>query len=307
MEENVVSKRKYKLKRIDPADGGEETDDEIEEEKVIEKSEEDKVVDVDEQPVGQKRKRSAEKKTVSHKSNVPLNPKMIQVSIEQVEKLVDEDAPGFESPEQAHIQACKKVTNWKYTKTHNTNLGDCPICLCELDEKVVTLSKCIGHSFHETCIAHCYNSQGYLKCPCCNYIYGVRMGIMPVGTMHVATNKTALPGCKGGTITITYNFASGVQGDEHPSPGTHYTGTNRVCYLPDNPEGQEVLRLLKIAWERRLVFTVGTSMTTGQANCVIWNGIHHKTATSGGPTAHGFPDDTYLARVKSELKDVGVE
>ena len=86
-----------------------------------------------------------------------------------------------------------------------------------------------------------------------------------------------------GKIVISYQFPSGVQGPEHPNPGQHYRGTSRTAYLPDNCEGREVLQLLRRAFDARLVFTVGTSNTTGLSNQVIWNDIHHKTSISGGP------------------------
>eukprot|EP01127_Copromyxa_protea_P011593 TRINITY_DN2923_c0_g1_i1.p1 TRINITY_DN2923_c0_g1~~TRINITY_DN2923_c0_g1_i1.p1 ORF type:complete len:132 (-),score=15.41 TRINITY_DN2923_c0_g1_i1:148-543(-) len=130
---------------------------------------------------------------------------------------------------------------------------------------------------------------------------------MPPGTMHVTRDSTRLAGyylC--GTITISYSFANGIQGPEHPNPGQPYSGTYRTAYLPDNSEGNEVLRLLQLAWDRKLTFTIGTSVTSGATNSVIWNGIHHKTSTSGGQMNYGYPDDTYLARVKEELKDLGV-
>lgn len=73
-----------------------------------------------------------------------------------------------------------------------------------------------------------------------------------------------------------YHFPSGTQGPEHPNPGMRYSGTSRVAYLPDNAEGREVLELLKKCFDKRLTFTVGRSITTGQDNCVVWNGIHHK-------------------------------
>ena len=86
-----------------------------------------------------------------------------------------------------------------------------------------------------------------------------------------------------GKIVINYHFPSGVQGSEHPNPGQRYQGTSRTAYLPDNHEGREVLQLLRRAFDARLVFTVGTSNTTGLSNQVIWNDIHHKTSISGGP------------------------
>ena len=69
--------------------------------------------------------------------------------------------------------------------------------------------------------------------------------------------------------------------EDHPNPGKWYSGTTRTAYLPDNPEGREISRLLRKAFEARLVFTIGKSNTTGQDNVVIWNDIHHKTSLSG--------------------------
>ncbi len=51
---------------------------------------------------------------------------------------------------------------------------------------------------------------------------------------------------------------------------------------------------------------MGTSLTTGKANTVVWNGIHHKTNPSGGTTKFGYPDPTYMSRVKEELAAKGV-
>ena len=84
-----------------------------------------------------------------------------------------------------------------------------------------------------------------------------------------------------GTIVIDYHLPSGFQGPEHPNPGQYYQGTSRAAYLPDNSEGREVLQLLKRAFDARLVFTIGTSNTTGRSNQVIWNDIHHKTNRVG--------------------------
>ena len=85
-----------------------------------------------------------------------------------------------------------------------------------------------------------------------------------------------------GTVVIDYHLPSGFQGPEHPFPGQYYQGTSRTTYLPDNREGREVLHLLRRAFDARLVFTVGTSNTTGLSNQVIWNDIHHKTNRFGG-------------------------
>lgn len=55
----------------------------------------------------------------------------------------------------------------------------------------------------------------------------------------------------------------------------------RTAYLPDNPEGRQVLTLLRRAFDAGLVFTVGRSNVTGKDNVVIWNDIHHKTKPEG--------------------------
>ncbi len=88
--------------------------------------------------------------------------------------------------------------------------------------------------------------------------------------------------------------------------GKHYSGTNRTAYLPDNEDGRRVLSLLVKAFERRHTFMVGTSVTTGATDTVVWSGIHHKTSTHGGSSSFGYPDESYLNRVTLELADRGV-
>lgn len=70
---------------------------------------------------------------------------------------------------------------------------------------------------------------------------------------------------------------------EHPNTGLPYKGTKRSAYLPDNEDGQKVHRLLRRAFNQRLVFTIGNSRTTGREDVVTWNDIHHKTHVNGGP------------------------
>jgi len=70
---------------------------------------------------------------------------------------------------------------------------------------------------------------------------------------------------------------------EHPHPGKRFMGTVRTAFLPDNVEGREVCEMLRRAFDARLVFTVGRSITTGLDNVVVWNDIHHKTQTHGQP------------------------
>ena len=127
---------------------------------------------------------------------------------------------------------------------------------------------------------------------------------MPPGLMtwQLEKHKGMLDGFPGvGAWIIQYNFRNGVLPN-----GTRYSGTGRSAYLPDNEEGRKVLALLVKAFERRHTFIVGTSVTTGRSDTVVWSGIHHKTNTHGGSSNFGYPDDSYLNRVTLELADRGV-
>uniref|UniRef100_A0A672P4H8 E3 ubiquitin-protein ligase n=1 Tax=Sinocyclocheilus grahami TaxID=75366 RepID=A0A672P4H8_SINGR len=151
--------------------------------------------------------------------------------------------------------------------------------------------------------------DGSLQCPSCKTIYGEKTGTQPKGKMEIYSIPQSLPGhpdC--GTIQIIYNIPPGIQGPEHPNPGQPYTcrGFPRFCFLPDNDKGRKVLELLKVAWTRRLIFTVGTSSTTGEPDTVIWNEIHHKTEMMSNVSGHGYPDPNYLDNVLSELASQGV-
>lgn len=84
---------------------------------------------------------------------------------------------------------------------------------------------------------------------------------MPPGAMNV-TRKTQqecpLSGFSCGAIVITYAFQGGKQGPEHPNPGQSYSGTSRTCYLPQNEDGEKLLKLLQISWNRKLTFRVSS-------------------------------------------------
>ncbi|XP_033924642.1 probable E3 ubiquitin-protein ligase DTX2 isoform X4 [Melopsittacus undulatus] len=204
---------------------------------------------------------------------------------------------------------------------------DCIICMeklsspsgyadaCECStikpETVGRLTSC-QHSFHMLCMLAMYsngNKDGSLQCPSCKTIYGEKTGTQPKGKMEVSTFPQSLPGHRDcGTIQIVYHISRGIQGPEHPNPGMPYTarGFPRYCYLPDNEKGRKVLELLRVAWKRRLIFTVGTSSTTGESNTVVWNEIHHKTEMNTNLSGHGYPDPNYLDNVLAELAAQGV-
>ncbi|XP_047465427.1 probable E3 ubiquitin-protein ligase DTX3 [Mugil cephalus] len=182
------------------------------------------------------------------------------------------------------------------------SVEDCAICL-ETIQKKKTL-QCL-HSFCSQCIDSVFSFKP--ACPICNTYYGVYTGTQPEGTMTVTRSFQSLPGFEGcGSLIINYIFPAGIQGPQHPNPGVRYSSTSRTAYLPACREGEKVLRLLRKAFDRRLIFTIGRSATTGLNNVITWNDIHHKTNPVGGPQCFGYPDPQYLSRVQEELRLKGV-
>jgi len=218
------------------------------------------------------------------------------------------------SPWQEHDNELQDVSeSQQNNSTKNGESGDCMICLEQLGSSYKTLNAC-GHHFHESCIDMWFQSSGKQSCPSCGYVYGISQGPQPSnGSMRVNYLPMPLPGFEnipfgyqeGPTIEITYSFPSGVQGPLNPYPGQPFTGTTRKAYLPNNREGKEILELLQRAFNDQHIFTIGRSATTGQDNVITWNDIHHKTSIYGGPDRFGYPDPTYLYRIRQELADKG--
>ena len=165
---------------------------------------------------------------------------------------------------------------------------DCPICFDKVKDKpptAVTNCKYCKQVFCKGCLDEALKHKPY--CPTCTVLLRKVTGNQPTGgTMTVHTHHhIKLPGYQQyGTIQVNYNIPNGKQGNEHPKPGHYYLGTSRTAYLPDSPEGRKVLRLLRKAFDAQLIFTIGTPHTSGATNTVVWNDIHHKTNTHGGPT-----------------------
>ena len=205
----------------------------------------------------------------------------------------------------------KELTRWKEVRLEAMKQGGsdsekCVICMCEFDETdpIVQLSYCAEHYFHPACIEACRGTSEFLKCPVCTRAYGIVIGDMPCGSLQIV-NFPQGQLCIDGfpdvpTIVIQYTMPSGTQS------GAHYSGTGRTAFFPATPEGIQTVKLLLLAFERRLTFTVGTSVTTGRQNAVVWNGIHHKTNVTGGPTRYGYPDTGYFFRVREELICKGI-
>lgn len=138
-------------------------------------------------------------------------------------------------------------------------------------------------------------SHTFIKCPFCLATFGIEIGLCPNGEMSETILLSPCAGYEGSnTISIIYTVR------------TPLYRMKRNAFLPDNVDGRKILKLLRIAWDRRLSITIGTSHTTGIENTLVWN-IHHKTSQSGGVYRYGFPDLSYFDRVIAELKSFGIQ
>ena len=203
----------------------------------------------------------------------------------------------------------------KYSLTnHVRNIEDkCSICCDRLgSQETVNLLRC-RHTFHLQCLTEVVEQQTghhHVQCPNCQTVHGVKTGNMPTTGRIMYTRKGAslpgYPGCP--TIIIMYVFNNGTQDETHPNPGKPFyaKGFPRLALLPSDTKGERVLTMLITAFQRGLTFTIGRSVSRGEDDCVIWNGIHHKTAIKDNGSGHGYPDMDYLDRVMQELRSQGV-
>ncbi|CAH2095796.1 unnamed protein product [Euphydryas editha] len=150
-------------------------------------------------------------------------------------------------------------------------------------QRAVALAGC-HHVLHLHCLTDHLErlrengERPYILCLVCGQSYGRRSrsaaaGEQPPGSMAWRAQPAALPGHPhAASILVTYNFQSGRQGPRHPCPGAPYyaVGFPRHSLLPDTPLGRQVLAALRAAWERRVLFTVSASQTTGREHVVAW-------------------------------------
>ena len=175
--------------------------------------------------------------------------------------------------------------------------AQCPICLDLVSSDSVKLLDCC-HTFHEKCILVCLEVS--TKCPVCRRPLSLIQGSSPSGTMesHV-DNTTRCLGHGPGAIVINYNMKAGIQKSYHNAPGISHPATQRTAYIPNSPEGHDLLKRLQFAFCAGLTFTIGTSFTSGLDNVITWASIHHKTTVYCG--THGYPDLSYFHNVNEEL------
>ncbi|KAJ8376939.1 hypothetical protein SKAU_G00075190 [Synaphobranchus kaupii] len=163
----------------------------------------------------------------------------------------------------------------------------CPLCMEPLQKKQRLICT---HAFCAACLERSVETLG-LQCPVCRKALKV-VGDQPEGEM--TWEQTMFR-----DFLVTYNIPSGIQMEANPNPGKPFTGIQTKGWLPNSPEGQEVLKLLQRAFEQKLVFTVAA--TDGAADRVVFTDIPHAGKMSES-YQHGF-----LQEVKAALRAKGIE
>ncbi|XP_076471651.1 putative E3 ubiquitin-protein ligase DTX3 [Babylonia areolata] len=221
-------------------------------------------------------------------------------------------------PEEKSIQTLKEcferaVDNTdkaKPDRRQNSRHSTTPVCsVCWNEKQCKTLDTC-GHHLCDDCSKELREP----KCPDCGTAWGEIHGDQPKGTMKVKYDKTQqLPGFPPGTFVILYKFPGGKHSEQAKQYAEEkYLGKEETAYLPDVPEGRKVLMLLKIAFDRGLLFRLGEIQRSSWVHSqrtpeygITWSGIEHKTAKKQA-ARYSFPDDGYLNRVQQQLAVVGV-
>ncbi len=199
----------------------------------------------------------------------------------------------YEHQPSSYLTVSSKLTDDELSKISEDDLD--PIMFTELKgEEVLKMNCCKQVLLQDTVISFMTTQT---SCPLCKSLFTSGTGPQPSGTMTIIEKKFACDGHAPGTFEIIYNFSSGTRN------GNHYSGDTRRNYIPMDDYGNQILKILISCFEKGYLYTIGSSASTGADNVIKFN-IHQKTRTNGGETAHGWPDSTYLDRLKSECASV---
>jgi len=213
-------------------------------------------------------------------------------------KVTGVDCIAYKAPHSlsSSTNVTRSISTIKPHSQHSSE--NCTICWEPLSKETSAKINACGHKFHQGCIDECLNREP--KCPICRLPIGEPQGPCPSGSMTIALSKNTCPGYNDAkAIQIEYDLPIGKQSLYHDAPGQIYVPTYRIAFLPDTDEGRHLLTRLKYAWTCGLLFTVGTSLTTGMTNAIVWTSVHHKTSLWGGP--YSFPDPNYVANCNGSL------
>ncbi|XP_046894788.1 uncharacterized protein LOC124479890 isoform X2 [Hypomesus transpacificus] len=171
------------------------------------------------------------------------------------------------------------------------------MCVCGKSGASLKMTECRSTLCPE-CLANVH-----IHCRVCPKVKETPRGIQ--GKMSCSEMSLSLPGHnRHSTMKISYYIPDGIQGEDHPSPGSTFRGGLFEAFLPLCERTHSLLPRLERAFKLGLTFTV-TSTKTGPR--VTWDCIPHKTSLQGGKSGNGYPDSNYLTRLSEALAAVGIE
>ena len=178
----------------------------------------------------------------------------------QLEPSVYEIIQQYPNTPEAMGQTWSSTSSTKWKQNDN---DVCPICMQDMDLSTVRLKEC-GHTFHLSCLTGAASRKmAFLMCRSPLEIKITPRGHMPTGSLVILLNASlTCAGYQPSSIVLRYIFATGRQRPYHPNPGTRYTGTARVAYVPDTKEGQLLVDRLVEAFQWGLTFCIETSLTS---------------------------------------------
>ncbi|XP_035269828.1 E3 ubiquitin/ISG15 ligase TRIM25-like isoform X3 [Anguilla anguilla] len=174
------------------------------------------------------------------------------------------------------------------TRVTAADVEACPLCMKPWQNKLRLICT---HAFCAACLRDSVSRVGR-QCPVCLKALAV-VGDQPQGQMTVKNDLVKNFSC------ISYNIPNGIQTEAHPNPGKPFTGIQTHAWLPKSREGEEVLKLLRRAFDQKLVFTVAA--TGGAADRVVYADIPHAAL----PSECRKPD--FLQKVKAALRAKFIE
>jgi hypothetical protein len=173
----------------------------------------------------------------------------------------------------------------KYTRERKEEEEEqrCVICLCDFEQSDVLVRPHVcQHIFHHECLKTWLREKE--QCPTCRLSLSFYMGPQPHppgSFLHVTDLPFSLAHFP--SITRTLQVRIFIPQERH------HKGTYLRLLFPHNTEGEDLVRLIKLAYQRRLLFRI----VNGKLQP---NGIELKM----------YPDPTYFIRLRYDLEDVGV-
>ncbi|XP_062330098.1 uncharacterized protein LOC134030799 [Osmerus eperlanus] len=166
------------------------------------------------------------------------------------------------------------------------------LCVCGSTAESVTLMAC-GVNLCSNC-----KEKVHSKCRVCTKPEESVSGIR--GTMSFTEMSFSLAGYhRDTTRKITYTIPDGIQGADHPNPGSPFKGDIFHAYLPMNETTNKLVSSLEQAFHQGITFCV---RATDSGDKVTWGRtIPHKTNIEGGKSKNGFPDSSYLKCLSEAL------